>query len=883
MMPRCLCRRALQLLLTVTLCVYVTRAAEPEQAWDTAKNRGTAVPQMKEAAEHDIDDAGPVDEGTRAYHAALQALSPLYSSDEAEMLASQQSISFLRSFISRRAGPVDFMLRILSNLHIPGLAGSRSAPKGEIRGRGAKVLDLLSYAVEQGNMDALAMLGEVSMFPPTSIPMNLTRAFEAYTTHATLTGSPFSQSLLGFFYATGYGGVVEVDQAKALLYYTFAAVGGDQTAEMALGYRHWAGIGVPEDCMTALGWYESAAERAMAQFLSGPPGGRTLLLYPTRLSDLIGGVYGPGSSVASTGWNANRAAVRAGQARAAGETWQDILEFYQYHTDQGELEYTLRLGKIYYHGTLYIPSAGSSAGGDAVGAVRQDYRRAAQYFVRIARHMWPRDSLKAPLANLRELDERSTILVAQACGYLGRLYMRGEGVRQDAKIANMWFERGAEYGDRECHNGLGIIHKEGLLGSKDDAKAIHYFAGASGADLAEAQVQLGRYHLLNGDSVSATQFFDIALRHGSPFEAYYYLAHIHASMARAVSLGTTSSGSCAVALSWFKIVAERGAWDNDWMGEAEKRWNTGHEQDRKIAMLYWAVAAEAGHEIAQNNIAYLLDKGEDYGMTNHTSSSALLYWTRSAAQNNIDALVKVGDYYYHGLGIADALIPEHLEKAAGYYQSAVESQLSALAMWNLGWMYENGLGIPQDFHLAKRYYDLAMETNPGGYLPVTLSLIKLYARSIWYTISGGKNHGLSLWDLRDATDEHWYLGKSKEDAKKARRNSIDGGIGERVGEDAVQWARDRRDRDEQGDFGPEDHLFSGEGEDGESVEFVETLLLLILCGLLAWLIYVRTQWATRRAVEERRRRDAAGQPDGQAPNHRNAVGRGNAGLRDVFL
>ncbi|EJU00662.1 hypothetical protein DACRYDRAFT_89647 [Dacryopinax primogenitus] len=190
-------------------------------------------------------------------------------------------------------------------------------------------------------------------------------------------------------------------------------------------------------------------------------------------------------------------------------------------------------------------------------------------------------------------------------------------------------------------------------------------------------------------------------------------------------------------------------------------------------MLYWAVVAEAGHEIAQNNIAYLLDKGisvvlleckladvilgEDYRMMNHTSSSALLYWTCSAAQNNINMLIKVGNYYYHGLSIANALIPEHLVKVAGYYQSAVESQLSALVMWNLGWMYKNGLGIPQDFHLAKCYYDLAMETNPGGYLPVTLSLIKLYARSIWYTILGSKNHGLSLWDLWDATDEHWYL------------------------------------------------------------------------------------------------------------------------------
>ena len=114
---------------------------------------------------------------------------------------------------------------------------------------------------------------------------------------------------------------------------------------MALGYRYWTGIGVVENCDRAVEWYGAAAEQgkplcvplltifadaptAMAKFLSGPPGGRTLPLTPTRLSDLAGGVYGPGASVASTGLNAQRPAIKAARARAAGETWDDILEYY---------------------------------------------------------------------------------------------------------------------------------------------------------------------------------------------------------------------------------------------------------------------------------------------------------------------------------------------------------------------------------------------------------------------------------------------------------------------------------------------------------------------------------------------------------------------------
>lgn len=60
----------------------------------------------------------------------------------------------------------------------------------------------------------------------------------------------------------------------------------------------------------------------------------------------------------------------------------------------------------------------------------------------------------------------------------------------------------------------------------------------------------------------------------------------------------------------------------------------------------------------------------------------------------------------------------------------------------------------QDFHLAKRHYDLALETNSEAYLPVILSLAKLYIRSAWHTMMGGQG-GLSLWGPDD--DE---LGKS---------------------------------------------------------------------------------------------------------------------------
>lgn len=67
---------------------------------------------------------------------------------------------------------------------------------------------------------------------------------------------------------------------------------------------------------------------------------------------------------------------------------------------------------------------------------------------------------------------------------------------------------------------------------------------------------------------------------------------------------------------------------------------------------------------------------------------ALVYWTRSANQGDVDSRVKMGDYYFHGIGTeAD------FKKATACYQVAGNAEYSAMAMWNLGWMHENGVGV----------------------------------------------------------------------------------------------------------------------------------------------------------------------------------------------
>ena len=87
---------------------------------------------------------------------------------------------------------------------------------------------------------------------------------------------------------------------------------------------------------------------------------------------------------------------------------------------------------------------------------------------------------------------------------------------------------------------------------------------------------------------------------------------------------------------------------------------------------------------------------------------ALASFQRAALQGIVSARVKVGDYYFYGQGTA---VDEKL--AGDNYREAAESHGNGQAFFNLGWMHHHGVGLDKDMHLAKRFYDQAIEVSPG--------------------------------------------------------------------------------------------------------------------------------------------------------------------------
>ncbi|KAF2751403.1 HCP-like protein [Sporormia fimetaria CBS 119925] len=698
----------------------------------------------------------------------------------------------------------------------------------------AQAVRLLEEAAAQKSPDALFTLAEMNFYGNHTHPRNYTEAFRRYHELALLNGNASAQHMVGFIYATGIGGAVKSDQAKAMLYHTLAADGGDIRSQMTTAYRHLTGISTPRNCEMAVLHYKSAADKAMNHIRSGPPGGHSMVIDSYRIADEEGGVYGEGASVSSSGPNAKQGSLHSD----AFSSIDDVKEYMDLQARKGDARASYNLAKLYYDGTR---------------TSKRDLPAAKKRFLELARMYWTKEGRVRP--NVAPLTEK---LASRAAGYLGRMFLRGEGVPQNFQIAHTWFKRGLSNGDALSQYSLGVMYLNGFGLPQNPVKAAEYLAAAADQDLAVAQVRLGALFLDQGEVDTAIKYFEIAARHGH-LEAYYFLAELtHQGVGRAPS--------CHVAAAYYKIVAEKAEAVSTSFPEANAAYLQG---DLEAALVRYMMAAEQGFEVGQANVAYLLDHAKPrwtigsivpfLGKKASLASDAILamvYWTRSAHQKNVDSMVKLGDYYLEGIGTSI-----DKEKAAACYQAAADTMQSAQAMWNLGWMHENGIGMEQDFHLAKRNYDHALETNPReAYLPVLLALYKLRLRSWWNTVTHGNVKSIQEDPVvkKDWTITEWLTAFLEAEI--------------------ADW-----EYAEQDDY--DDPMPGGDDYYGDDIDsdIFDTLAIMALAGVLAYLIYYRTQ-RQRREAEERQRREQGQQGQGQNGQQQQQNGQPpeNQGLPDFM-
>jgi len=132
-------------------------------------------------------------------------------------------------------------------------------------------------------------------------------------------------------------------------------------------------------------------------------------------------------------------------------------------------------------------------------------------------------------------------------------------------------------------------------------------------------------------------------------------------------------------------------------------------------------------------------------------ATALHEWRPLAEQGNADAQNNLGAMYDDGHGV-----PQDYGQARQWYEKAA-TQGYAIAQFNLSWLYDNGQGVPQDYGQARLWYEKAAAQ---GYANAQSNLAVLYddgdgvpqdfvQAHKWYSlaVANGNKHAAAYRDM----------------------------------------------------------------------------------------------------------------------------------------
>ncbi|XP_035271094.1 protein sel-1 homolog 1-like [Anguilla anguilla] len=510
---------------------------------------------------------------------------------------------------------------------------------------------------------------------------------EAYKTLVKVADMGHTKAMEKVAYAMLFGDSLAQNVLKARDMFEKLVVEGSPKAQTALGFIYAAGLGVNSSQAKSLVYYTFGAlgGNLVAHMILGyrywggvgvPQSCESALTHYRQVANHVANdILGTGGGVVQ---RVRLLDEQENPGTASGMLEEDLIQYYQFLAEKGDVQAQVGLGQLHLHGGR---------------GVEQNHQRAFDYFTQAA-------------------NAGNTLAMA----FLGKMYSDGsEAVPQNNETALQYFKEAAELGNPMGQSGLGMAYLYGRGVPVDYERALMYYQKAADQSWVDGQLQLGTMYF-NGigvkrDYKQALKYFNLASQAGHIL-AFYNLAQMHAS-------GTGVMRSCHTAVELFKNVCERGRWSERLM----TAYDSFKDGDVDSAVAQYLLLAEQGYEIAQSNVAFILDQKpgavQIFGR-NETHPRALLHWNRAAAQGYTVARIKLGDYHFYGYGT-----DVDYEIAAMHYRLASEQQHNAQAMFNLAYMHENGLGIKKDIHLAKRFYDMAAEASPDAQVPVFLALCKL--------------------------------------------------------------------------------------------------------------------------------------------------------------
>ncbi|KAL7539895.1 hypothetical protein ACHAXR_009688, partial [Thalassiosira sp. AJA248-18] len=667
------------------------------------------------------------------------------------------------------------------------------------------------------------------------------------------------------------------------------ATGGAGNSGSGSATSHYGVLGT---CPTALAYYEAAAHGVMDELESGPTKGK---VNPPIDEHRLAEIYTHGGASSALDQNNKpdelEEALQYYRMLASRNRSPEpdlvaaftIANFYLY--GYRGIKQDLRLALKYYEicGDYNHWEGGGQAGlmhvwGIGMTPHERDLGKAYAYFKqgtpgefdgcaeRLRRKKRQNQKKDGPTEDISLCDRHSI-------NGMGLLHLLGvEGlVDRNVNMARRWFEQGKDMGDSDSIYNYAMLRLGWMVtelddlptnGSVDESLPLSSVEGSNsartkgGIQRKQTTFDTNYLHYRGSTSQDSYEEFD---KYTGPSSSDYNIAVQELSRAAAKGhmqakhkLGILYAGganipkdrgrgqnvvtqSCINAIRNYKSVADSGHTISRRNRAAWKQYGAG---DYESALRNYLATAETGNEIGQVNAAFLLEQGYCLGMKRTACTNASIrLWRAAARQGNLEACLRVGDFYYYGrmkksggglrrqarappMSNVDAggeaakvydreeylssleakafyfipgpyrwtryvLYPEelfdlaskwlsrsaqnlrqyisdkltdasrngvteeepssssqntcvedegscssewaryaedetvvvdsdeeendHMAIAAQYYRKAAEEHKSARANFNLGFMHEWGLGLTQDFPLAKRHYDLAGE------------------------------------------------------------------------------------------------------------------------------------------------------------------------------
>jgi len=260
---------------------------------------------------------------------------------------------------------------------------------------------------------------------------------------------------------------------------------------------------------------------------------------------------------------------------------------------------------------------------------------------------------------------------------LGVLYLQGNGVPQNVSKALKLLEWAAVNGDAQASNFMGYLYYTGARSDVDDeikvqsnaivemnrTKAEYFFTQAALKDFPESLFYLGEMqfdgkspnNVTDDENHKALRYYQRAADNGY-IRAFWAEAKLYENGAKGVQQ------SCPMAVEGYKTVAEAGR------GTVDVRRGLQYflQGDFEASWLVFALAAEEGYEIAQQNAGKLAYLGFVRPTSNLNNPAPMRHFRQSAAQGNSESVGFMARMFSKGL-----MAPQNHQMAEQYFKQAL--------------------------------------------------------------------------------------------------------------------------------------------------------------------------------------------------------------------